>query len=358
MINIFVDKTDKYSTARDRGFFVCNELLKRKIKVNLYSPLNELSCNRFDSNYFFDVYKTFKAIYRFNDNEVIYLVRTVYSLYFTFLIIFFSVVLNRKYIFDFDDAIYLKPRVRVRLQTFLLVKYAAHVVVGSAKLFQWAKLKNNNVTMIPSVVPYNNYNSHIKKKSNNNANLFTIGWIGHAVNHINNLQLLAPIFRSLISKGLKFKFILIGGMKPSDKRLDFLKQIDGYELQIIENIDWTNPDSPPSAIAQFDVGVMPLVKNPKTEAKCSFKIIEYMATSVVAIASPVGENNAVIKHGYDGYLPKSSDEWVSIIESINNNPLLKETVARRGSRKVKEFYSYNYAIPKILNIVKSIIDEN
>ena len=354
MIKIFTDKTKDSATARFRGFFVYYELINRGIEADLFAPMNNLSSRRFKVNYFLELFKTIKTIANFNQNDVIYLVRTVYSVPFVFIIIFFCKVLKKKYIFDFDDAIYLKPR--VKLQTFLLTKFASHVVVGSSKLFEWAELVNPKVSHIPTVVPYEKYN--VNAKSQISDEKLTIGWIGHAVNHINNLKLLVPVFQSLIAKGVQFRFILIGGLSGSDKRLAFFKKIDGYDLKIIENLDWHDPEAPSKAISKFDIGVMPLVKNSKTEAKCSFKIIEYMASSVVAIASDVGENKVVIKDGYDGFLPKNSEEWASSIENIYLNPLLKNKIASRGSKKIKEFYSYESTIPKILGIVKLVKYEN
>lgn len=354
MIKIFTDKTKDSATARFRGFFVYNELIDRGIEAELFVPLNKSSSRRFRKNYFLELFKTIKTVSNFKKHEVIYLVRTVYSFSFVFIIIFFSKVLNKKYIFDFDDAIYLKPR--VRLQTFFLTKFASHVVVGSSKLFEWAELVNPRVSHIPTVVPFEKYNVNIRSEIKDKK--FTIGWIGHAINHINNLQLLVPVFHALIARGIQFRFTLIGGLSDSDKRLAFLKEIDGYDLNVIEHLDWQNPEAPSKAISNFDVGLMPLIKNSKTEAKCSFKIIEYMATSVVAIASSVGENKVVIKHGYDGYLTKSTEDWVSAIESIYLNPQLKIKIAGRGSRKVKELYSYESTIPKILDIVKLINYEN
>jgi len=158
--------------------------------------------------------------------------------------------------------------------------------------------------------------------------------------------------------GLDFKFTVIGGLPSSDSRFDFLKKINGYQLEIVEHLDWGDNDAVPEALSCFDVGVMPLVSDPKTEGKCAFKIIQYMGVGLPAIASPVGENSVVIQDGLNGYLADDTDEWVQYLSDLSQDSELRYSIGSRASHRVKDSYSYEYAIPKVVNALKSVVYEN
>ena len=47
---------------------------------------------------------------------------------------------------------------------------------------------------------------------------------------------------------------------------------------------------------------MPLPSDKWSEGKCGFKLIQYMALGIPAVASPVGVNSIIIEPGINGYL--------------------------------------------------------
>ena len=69
-------------------------------------------------------------------------------------------------------------------------------------------------------------------------------------------------------------------------------------------------------ISDFDIGVMPLLDEPYAQGKCAMKALEYMSMGIPVVASPVGENVFAIKHGYNGFLAPSSEEWQECLEKL------------------------------------------
>ena len=68
-----------------------------------------------------------------------------------------------------------------------------------------------------------------------------------------------------------------------------------------ESFPWTE-DSEIARIAAFDVGIMPLHDTPWERGKCAYKLLQVMAAGKPVIASPVGANRQVVRHGVNGFL--------------------------------------------------------
>ena len=104
-------------------------------------------------------------------------------------------------------------------------------------------------------------------------------------------------------------------------------------------------------IHTFDIGLMPLTDTPWNRGKCALKVIEYMACGVPAIASPVGENNYIVKDGINGFLPSTIEEWVSVIEKLSKNYIFLEKLGVQARKTVEESYVYDIQLIHILDII-------
>ncbi|MFV1977537.1 MAG: glycosyltransferase, partial [Candidatus Scalindua sp.] len=272
-IHFFTGKGQSSPTARLRGYLIAEQLRKSGMSVVMHEPPVQRASLAIDTSRYQEFVKHFKLLKGIGRNEPIYLVRTVFQLDFVLLILFFRIFFRRKVIFDFDDAIYLKDFCRYRSRW--LTRFSSAVVVGNDHLREWALIRNPRVYVIPTAIPFDVYKQYARTARPASSPL-VIGWSGHAKNHVKNLRLLVPVFRELLLKQISFKFILIGGMEYEPMRVLFadLKDLD---ITIIDSIEWDDPKNIARLIQTFDIGVMPLVKDPKTEGKCALKAIEYMA---------------------------------------------------------------------------------
>ena len=67
------------------------------------------------------------------------------------------------------------------------------------------------------------------------------------------------------------------------------------------------------------VGIMPLPDKEWERGKCGFKLIQYMASKLSVVASPVGVNVDIVNHGNNGYLASSPDEWVKYLCQVHDD---------------------------------------
>src|SRR5262249_4834882 len=153
---------------------------------------------------------------------------------------------------------------------------------------------NGNTVVLPTVVDTHRYQVD---RSRRDTGTFTIGWIGSPSTAPYLQRIVEPL--ALLGREAPTRLIVIGAPRPA---------VPGVE--VIQR-QWRE-DEEITSINEFDVGVMPLPDEPWARGKCAFKLIQYMACGVPAVASPVGANLDVVAQE-TGFLAADADEWVSAL---------------------------------------------
>lgn len=233
---------------------------------------------------------------------------------------------KKQTLYDIDDAEYLRTKTTT-LNFFL--KKCESISVGSSKLFDYCSSFNNNVYLQTSPVAI-----HHERKNKKQAKL-TIGWVGdtgngnsisHSFSHKKSLFEL--FFTPLLEIEKPIKLILVGVKCPSDivEIINFFKDSQNIELEIPTNLNWKNDDWIYPVIAEFDVGISPIVNHPFNQAKSAFKAKQYLSCGVPVIASGVGENIKFVKNNFNGIIcntPKDFRNAVYRFINMNTQEYLK-----------------------------------
>lgn len=349
-IHFFTKGNINDATARFRGYLMADELNKQGVQSIVHAPLISRPSYNFSMERLKEFGNNFKILFNLKSNDILYLVRTIYQIDFFLLVIFFKIFFRKKFIFDFDDPKFFQFPIKMKLMT----KLADAVIVGSHFLADWAKKYNSSVYIIPTSVPFDVYSSYSNQHKDTD-NLVNIGWIGIGPNHLENLQIILPVFSRLLKEGLSFKFTLIGslGNKAVYDLFDNLRS-DGLEVNFIDNLKWSEVNQSPSNIQKFDIGIMPLADNEWNRGKCAFKAIEYMACGVPAVISDVGENNYLVKNGANGFLAQDIDMWYNVLKDLILDVNLRKQIGLSGQKVIEQKYSLAVNAHNILNIIKEI----
>lgn len=243
---------------------------------------------------------------------------------------FIAKILRRKYIYDFDDAIWLTnySEVNVRFHKLKMywkvrycIKWADQVVAGNQYLANYAGQFNHNVQIIPTTIDTINHHNIL---SNTTPPRVTIGWTGtHTTMHY--LDSLIPIIQEL-SLLYSFDFLIISNKKPT------------YELDNLCYIPW-NKETEIEDLAKINIGVMPLVQNVWSEGKCGFKGLQYMALEIPTVMSPVGVNTKIVQHSVNGFLAETPEDWKIILGLLLQNPSLRLEIGKKGKETIDNRYS-------------------
>ncbi len=249
-------------------------------------------------------------------------------------------VWKKKMIFDFDDAIWI-PNVSEnnKLASYLkcfwktksICKWAYKVSAGNEYLADFARHYNSNVIIVPtSVETVKRYHSLVDQ----NTTKPTIGWTGsHST--VKYLDGIYPVLERL-SHQFDFDFYVICDKPPN------------FKIKNLKYLIWKE-DSEIEDLKKFNVGIMPLLDDEWSEGKCGFKIIQYLALGIPAVASPVGVNKQIIDEG-NGFLCTSADEWYNSLYTLLTDKNLRAQLGKKGREKIITHYSIQATAPSFLNL--------
>ena len=155
-----------------------------------------------------------------------------------------------------------------------MVKAADVVIAGNDLIAEWAGQHASDVVVIPSCVEPSHYQQKFSYELHDPP---IIGWIGSASTERHLTSWSAALLEAHDQYGAEV--IVVG--QPTGCMGDM--------EEISRRVEWTE-SSASSLPAEWDVGIMPLPDGLLERSKCAYKICQYGAASLPAVASPVGVN--------------------------------------------------------------------
>lgn len=249
-------------------------------------------------------------------------------------------LLRIPYIYDFDDAFFLKYKLeRFKAVSFLLhnkfepvIRRAAAVFAGNSYLADYSLIYNTKTHVLPTVVDTTRY----QVQPDRETEVFTIGWVGSPSTSVYLSELYAPL-QSLGQEG-HVRFVVVGGSAPPIPGVD------------VVNLPWSS-STEIALINTFDVGVMPLFNDDWARGKCAFKLIQYMACGVPVVASSVGANCEVVTPDC-GFLTNGHVSWLSALRTLRDSTSLRVRMGEAGRVRVESKYSLQKTLPVCAEVIR------
>ncbi|MBE3067684.1 MAG: glycosyltransferase family 4 protein, partial [Chloroflexi bacterium] len=167
----------------------------------------------------------------------------------------------------------------------------------------------------------------------------TIGWIGSPVTA--KYLLLVKSALAEVCAAHDTRLVLIGA-----------GDIDLAPIPYVSR-PWTE-ETESSAIAGFDLGIMPLADTPWERGKCGYKLIQYMAGCKPVVASPVGANTRIVEHGINGFLAADENEWFDACSTLATDRALRKRMGDAGRQKVEREYCLQVTAPVLKSLLLSL----
>jgi glycosyltransferase involved in cell wall biosynthesis len=255
-----------------------------------------------------------------------------------------------KVIFSFDDAIYaghddvsgLNHPILYRLKygrgVDEVLRGSLHVIAGNRILADHARQFNPRVSIVPTVIDWVQYRS---KPRTNGSWPITVGWVGSR-STAPYLTAIEPALRLLAQANrgrVRFRFFGCPQYKldvPDFESLPFRLETEVSDLQSI------------------DIGIMPLPDTEWTRGKCAFKAIQYMASGIAAVASPVGITAEIIQDDVNGLLAQSADGWFRALARLVHDEELRRRLTGNARRTIEESYSLQVWGPRLASLLGSL----
>jgi glycosyltransferase involved in cell wall biosynthesis len=240
------------------------------------------------------------------------------------------------FVVDYDDAWFhryeshwLSPILGHKIDSVMRVAHT--VVAGNEFLARRARQAGaRDVAIVPTAIDFSRYENLPERSADGRLN---IGWIGIPLN-AHYLSIAAPALRAVEGVNLQ----VVGGPVPAE--------LAGIGA---ESFPWTE-DSEIARIEAFDVGIMPLHDTTWERGKCAYKLIQVMAAGKPVIASPVGANQQVVRHGVNGFLAETPEQWADALRALAD-PALRRRMGQAARQTVQEGYTTQVAGPRLASIL-------
>jgi glycosyltransferase involved in cell wall biosynthesis len=243
-------------------------------------------------------------------------------------------VFGKKIIYDFDDAIWLTDRknesfflriVKWRGKVSQICRLSYRVSGGNAYICEFARKFNARVVLNPTTIDTESLHNPEKHKKTGTRNSLVVGWTGsHST--LKYLEGFEPMLQRIESSFPNIAIMVIADRPPA------------MNLKSVRFKRWTI-DSEAEDLSELDIGIMPLPDDEWSKGKCGFKALQYMAMGIPTIASPVGVNSKIIRHGENGYLASSQAEWLHFLTLLISDTELRKKIGEKGRQTVIQEYS-------------------
>ncbi len=247
-------------------------------------------------------------------------------------------------IFDFDDAVYLRNSYSrkgiespQRLLAFVAMCETADLLVaGNNHLREQAARWTNpdRIHVIPTCVDTSQYPVAEHTRSGDGVQLV---WVGSS-STLRGLERIGPILDRAGHEcpGLSLKVIC--------NRFPSL-----HELPVVA-CPWRQ-DTEARELAGADIGISWIPEDAYSRGKCGLKVLQYMAAGLPVVANPVGVQSEMIRHGENGFLVQTPQQWLDAVRSLMANPALRAQMGRAGRQLVETKYSVQANAPAWLALL-------
>lgn len=237
-------------------------------------------------------------------------------------------------------ALYKSPsplaRLLLRNKFSHLLRGAALTIVANDTLYHWALSEGaRNILLLPTVIDLGRYQPVPPP-----TGPFTIGWIGTPLTAAYLHAIAEPL--RVLSQEAPLKLLVVGAPGFT---------LPGVE---VESLPWTQ-ESEAALIGRCHAGIMPLPDTEWANGKSGYKLIQYMAMARPAVASAIGANNRIVSHGETSFLAHTSQDWVTHMRALRNEPALAASMGAAARRRVEQNYSLGVTAPILVETLTELL---
>ena len=339
MIITCYTRYDEMGASSRYRFINYKKFLKNyNIKIDIYPFFNKkylIKKYKNKTNFIQILFFFIKRFYQLikNKNNIYFIEKELFPYMPLFIEMLF--LRKKKFILDFDDAIYLNYHKNFFIKLIFnykiekLSKKASHIFVGSNHLYDYFKKFNSNISILPTVIDFEKY-SNVKVKK---FNKISIVWIGTP----STKKYLSSIIPSLIELKKEFDLnLIVIGAKFKNKNIKNYKWSENTEVRILK---------------KCHIGIMPLDNSIWSKSKCSFKIIQYLASGLAAVASDIGQNSYILNND-NGLLISKKELWYDKLKKLVLDVDYRSRLSLNGIKIIENKYNYNINTKNLIRILK------
>jgi glycosyltransferase involved in cell wall biosynthesis len=218
-----------------------------------------------------------------------------------------------------------------------IIRISKVVIVNSTHIREYAEQFNNNIWQVPSIVDTNKF---VYKPFRENGKKVCVGWSGSPTT-LKNIKLVKRPLQEISRSGI-CDLHFIGG---EDFGLDGVK----YSAQ-----KW-NGETEVEDLRKMQIGLVPLPENSWNRYKFIMKTAQYMALGIVPVGTPMASNPEVIRHGENGFLAATDEEWIEYLTVLTHEHEVRNRLSLQAAMDAEGKYSLAANSLKIVEAFKAAV---
>lgn len=218
-----------------------------------------------------------------------------------------------------------------------IIRISKVVMVNSSHIRQYAEQFNKNIWQVPSIVDTEQF---VYKPFPENLDRICVGWSGSPTT-VKNIKLIEKPLQQISQKKI-CDLNFIGG---TDFNLEAVK----YTAQ-----KW-NAETEVEDLRRMQIGLVPLPESEWNKRKFIMKTAQYMALGIVPVGTPMASNPEVIRHGENGFLAATDEEWVKYLTILIEDGELRNKMSAVAAKDAKEKYSLEANMPKVIEAFRAAV---
>lgn len=203
-----------------------------------------------------------------------------------------------------------------------------HVISNSIDFDLWEKMPSDGV---------------MEKKKEGNVRI----WFGGCGNHNGDLEIIKPVLLALLDEFPNLEIVMAA-------QFECFKDIKNPRF-IVQG-RWVSIFEYPSMMkgVDADIGIAPLLDNQFNRSKSNLRWLENSALRIPTVCSNVRPFSESLKHGKDGFLCSSSQEWYEDLKMLINSKKLRSQIGNEAYNQVKTRFNMNDWAKTYSNVLREI----
>jgi glycosyltransferase involved in cell wall biosynthesis len=241
-------------------------------------------------------------------------------------------ILRRPLVLDLDDATYIAyaspvyggalSRLKWPSKTDRLIRWARVVTCGNPNIAAYVRARGAEAVVVPTIVDIRVF----RPLEPLPRDIPTIGWIGtHGT--FKFLARLLPLFERL-AREIPFRLTIVGSGQSEIR-------VPGVG---VATLPW-RMDREAEDFRALDIGVYPIDDDAWSAGKSGFKAVQYMASGVPFVMSPVGVCATMGIAGETHFAATTDEEWLDALRCLLADPELRRRMGRAGRAFAESHFS-------------------
>jgi glycosyltransferase involved in cell wall biosynthesis len=255
----------------------------------------------------------------------------------------------KKVIYEFDDAIVFRSGSEspdphpLRLKRFRRTIGLANLVIAGNEVLAalGREYGAREVTVIPTGLDTSRY---IPKTHEHETEQIRLVWIGSS----STLKQLRQFTEMLDSLSWELPDVILRVIADDELVTENLP---------VENLAWSREDEA-RMLNECDIGIAPLPDTPFARGKCAFKVLQYMATGLPVVSSPVGANADYVVDYENGFIAYDDRHWVDSISQLIYDPELRTTQGEIGRQRACDEFDFSVLSPKVCDAIVGVLESD